>query len=149
MALDPCVKQILCALGAAVLGALNAVIQTQKALLTAQVVALQAQLLALDVATIPLEAARSIANEVLNQARTAATLVPFELIAGCVDLGEFNFSLTESIDSALREVNDLVDDLNRLLSFKEELQLLVDEFNRIIEQFDQILLAIQECGGSS
>jgi hypothetical protein len=142
---DPCIRSILCTLAGSVLGALDTIIDTQIIAMQAQITAAQAQLLVLDVATIPLEAARSAANAVLERARSAATLVPLELIAGCAGLGDFNFDLVSSIDDATREFNDIVDDLNRLLSFKEELQALVDELNRVIEQFQEIQLLIQEC----
>jgi hypothetical protein len=145
MAVEACVKQILCALSSAVLGALTSLITAQKAVLEAQVIALEAQLLTLDVATVPLEIARSAALAIISRVRNTATLVPIELIAGCADLGDFNIDLVTAIDRATAELNDVVDDLNRLLSFKAELNLLVTELNRIIDQFGQIELAIQEC----
>jgi len=145
MALNPCVKQILCALSAPVLAALNAVISSQIALLRAQIVAAQAQLLALDITTAPLELARNIAQGLIDQAKAAATLVPFELIAECADLGDFNVNFVESLDALTADLNDIVDDLQRLLSFKEELQLLVNELEEVIEQFEGIQAVIEEC----
>ena len=145
MALNPCVRSILCALSGAVLGAVSSVIDTQIAALTAQITALQSQLLVLDVATLPVELSRNIALSVLASARGVAQLVPVELVAGCLDLGEFNFDLVTSIDAATAEVNDLVDDLNRLLSYKAELAALVAEYEGIIEQFNEVKLVIQEC----
>lgn len=144
--LNPCVKEILCALSGAVLNALNTLITAQKTALVVQVTAFQAQLLTLDVATAPAEIARGLALDALNTARSAATLVPIGLITACVDLGDFNVDLVAAVDGLTADLNDTIDDLNRLLSFKEELQFLVNEFLRIIDQFSAIQLAIQECG---
>lgn len=146
MALDVCVRNILCALSAPVLGALSGIIQTQRAALTAQITGLQTQILRLDVAAAPLEAGRVILNQSLGQLRAAASLVPLSLIEGCGDLGQLNINLVASIDQKTAELNETVDELTRVVSFRDELQTVVDEYTAIIEQFDEILLTIQECG---
>lgn len=140
-----CLEQILCGLSGAVLGALDTVLAAQRAQLQAQIAALEAEILVLDVATLPVEAARSGALALLNQARAASGFIPLDLIAGCAALGDFNVSLDGALAAATRQVNDLVDDLNRLLSYREELKLLVLKFTQTIEVFAQIELTIQEC----
>ena len=145
MALEACVREILCGLSAATLGAVSSIINAQRAILQAQVAALQAELLVLDVATLPLQVAREAALTALNTARSAITIVPLDLIAGCADLGDFNIGIDASLNAATGAVVDIIDDLNRLLSFREELNLLISEFNATIDLFDEVLLVIQEC----
>lgn len=145
MAVEDCVREILCALSGAVLGAIQSLIAAQRAALEAQVLALRAQLLTLDVATFPIQVARGFANAALAQARGAASLVPLELIAGCADLGDFNVDLVAAVDNVTAELNDIIDDANRLLSFRAELNALVLELERILEAFTEIETVIEEC----
>lgn len=143
--MDRCVKKILCGLGAAVVGALDAIFEGQINALTAIVVSIKAQIVVYDMGTFPLVIARNTIEIVLEKARSIATLVPLELIAECADLGDMNISLVASIDDLSAEATDVIDDLTRLLSYKEELELLVREYEDIISQFSDLRTAIQEC----
>jgi hypothetical protein len=145
MALNPCVKEILCALGSAVLGGLSGLIQAQKVALEALIASFEAQILALDVLNAPLIIARNVALQALHAAESAAELLPLGLISTCADLGDFNINVSTALASTEAELNDIVDRVNRYLSFRAELQAAVDEFNAILEQFSQIELTIQEC----
>ncbi len=149
MALDACVRVILCGLSASVLGALQDIIATQRLVIQGEITAVQAQLVILDITTLPLEAARGFANEVLDQARSAAALVPLGLISGCTDLGDFNVGLTASLDQISGQFNDIIDDLNLVLSFKNELNALLTELSDLVAQFTAIELVIQQCAQSA
>ena len=145
MALNPCVAAILCGLSGAILNSLKSLIEVQIRFLQSQVAIAQAQLLQLDVAAIPLEIARNAANDILERARGVATLVPFGLIEGCIDLGDLNLDLVASLDFATAEFNDLVDELTQLLSYREEVAALVEELNELIGSFREIVLVIEAC----
>lgn len=145
MALDPCVSSILCGLSASVLSALQSILATQRAVVLEQIGQAQAQLAIADVATLPVEGARAGAAAVLEQVRAAAQLVPLNLISGCTDLGDFNIGLNDSLAAANAELTDITDDLNALLSFKNELNAIIDNGNLLIAQFNAIEAVIQEC----
>lgn len=145
MALNPCVQQILCGLGNAVLSALKGIITAQKAVVTAAIVQAEAQLAIVRITTAPISAAAQVAQQVVDGAHAAANLVPLAILSNCADLGELNISINTSIDSALREVNTILADANRLLSFADELDALVVELNATIAQFDAILDVIALC----
>ena len=88
---------------------------------------------------------KGLANAALAEAVAAAGLIPLGLIASCADLGEFNLDVVGSIEAATADFNDIVDQLNRLLSFKAELEALEQELLAIIDRFTAIENAIQEC----
>ena len=142
---EECVYTILCGLSASVRNALQNVITSLTASLNAQIVAYRSALLVYDVAVIPLELSRSILNGLLDIARSAATLVPLEIIEGCADLGDFNLDIVTSIDVITAELNDVIDDLNRILSFKDELEFLINELSAVLDNFNDISLVLEEC----
>lgn len=145
MALDPCVRQILCALGQASLAAITPILDTQIAALTAQKAAIVAQLVALDVASLPVQAANSLAQGVLTQARSIANLVPLQFVSGCVDLGDLNVGVNTALDSISAEATTVAEDLTRLLSFSEELNALSEEIDELITLFEDIKQEIETC----
>jgi len=145
MALNPCVKQILCALGNATLSSLNGLIQAQLLILDAKIIELDAELAVLDVLTFPLTALGAAAAEAVNAATASLSLVPLNLIAGCADLGDLNVNLTQILDNANADLQDYIVDINRKLSLKEELVALKDLLASIRQQFLDIQLTIAEC----
>jgi len=145
MALNPCVKQILCALGNATLSSLNGLIQAQLLILDAKIIELDAELAVLDVLTFPLTALGAAAAEAVNAATASLSLVPLNLIAGCADLGDLNVNLTQILDDANADLQDYIVDINRKLSLKEELVALKDLLASIRQQFLDIQLTIAEC----
>ncbi len=147
MALDPCVKTILCTLSDSVLNTLKSLIDGQVALLQAQIVQFQTQVLQYDVIAIPVQAASTVAVSIINEVRSSAALVPLQVIsaAQCVDLGDFNLDLQQSIDQTLSVAEDFVFEAVRLLSFRDELNAIIAEFNAIITQFTDIQSIIDEC----
>lgn len=143
--MNPCVALILCSLSKPVLGALRAVINQQLAFLELELAQVQAQLLRFDVLTVPLQAAQAVANQVLQSAQSAAGLLPLGLITGCADLGAFNINLNQVLATATADVNDTLNDLNRTLSFKEELQATIASIGEVRTQFQAILDVIAGC----
>ena len=145
MAVDACVKAILCPLGGAVLGALNGIISAQVAFLQAQVITITGQLLTLEVQLVPITVAQGLAASAVAAVRSAGNLVPVGVMAGCFDLGDMTLKLNASLDSSLAAVNRILNEANRSLSFKAELEALRDDINATIAKFQDIQLAISEC----
>lgn len=145
MAVEACVKAILCPLGNSVLSALNGIITSQVALLEAQVVTITAQIVVLEVQLVPVTAAQALANNAVAAVRSAGNLVPVAVMAGCFDLGDMQVKLDESLDASLAAVNRVLEEANRALSFKAELEQLRDEINATIAKLGEIQLAIAEC----
>jgi len=143
--LNPCVKQILCALSDSVLRSLQALIDGQVAILQAQIAIYQTQLIQYDILSLPVQAVQQAAQSVVNEVKSSAFLIPLNAISNCVDLGFFNQNLFQSIDTALAAANDTLGELNRLLSYREELNALVNELNNSIDQFTSISSVIDQC----
>jgi hypothetical protein len=146
--LNPCVKAILCGLSSAALNALQAVIDGQVALIQAQIVVYQTQLLQYDVLAIPVEVAQQVAQSYIDKVRNSAILLPLNLITECVDLGDFNLNLQQSIDVALATADDLAYEAIRLLSYRDDLNAIVQELNAALTQFTDIKAVIGECLGA-
>jgi hypothetical protein len=145
MALDPCVKAVLCPLGNAVLGALNGIITAQVAFLETELATITATLLTLQIQLIPIQAARALANTAVAAVRSAGNLVPVSVMAGCFDAGDLMLKLNASLDSSVAIANHVLDEANRSLSYQAELQQLQTDINATIDKFNQIKLAISEC----
>jgi hypothetical protein len=146
--LNPCVKKILCGLSSAALNALQSVIDGQVALIQAQIVVYQTQLLQYDVLAIPVEVAQQVAQSYIDKVRNSAILLPLNLITECVDLGNFNLNLQQSIDVALATADDLAYEATRLLSYRDDLNAIVQELNAALTQFTDIKTIIGECLGA-
>ena len=145
MTLQPCVKEILCALSDSALSALKGIISSQVAILQAQIIVYQTQLLQYDILSIPIQATQIAANAVVQKVRGSVALIPLNVITQCVTLGNFNLNLQQSIDVALATVNDVLYEATRLLSYKEELQAIINELNAAIDQFNAITTIIDGC----
>jgi hypothetical protein len=143
--LSPC-AQLLCGLSAPVRGVIKAALGAQKTLLQAELAPLQAQLLALDVATAPLAFAQSIAESALATARSALSILPTDIVVGCASLGQINVDLVTATDALTADVRAVLDDLNRLLSFQEEIRAVILEFEAIIDRFTALVDLIEVCG---
>lgn len=145
MALANCVKEILCTLGDFVLRSLQALINGQIAIVQAQIVTFQTQLIQYDILAIPVQASADIARTFVDQVRNSAFLIPLNLISNCVDLGDFNLNLQQSIDVGLAVFDDLIFEATRLLSFRDDLNAIVGELNALITQFTDISAVIDQC----
>jgi hypothetical protein len=139
------VKSILCGLSDSALRAIQALIDGQVALIQAQIIVIQTQLLQYDVLAIPIEATRAVAQAVVDKVRKSAYLIPLNLISECVDLGNFNLNLQQSIDAATAVADDYLAEATRLLSFRDDLNFLVAELNATLTQFTDIRNIIDEC----
>lgn len=145
MALKPCVRSILCTLSQAVLGALDAIIQTSIALLTAQQATITAQLLALDVAALPVQVVFDQTTALIEETRSYANLVPLNILGACADLGDLATTLNDTLDEGLAEAQTIKNDIVGLLSFKEELAALNQEISDTLAFYEEIKNIIATC----
>jgi len=145
MAFSRCVHTILCTLSTAALAALDKVVDAQMIQLQLAVTVAQAKILKYDILLIPVQAANTIAQAALDQLKSAANLVPSDLINGCVDFGNITLEMQRAVDQIAGPLNDITQDLTRLLSFREELNALVEEYNKIITKLNEFRVAIAEC----
>ena len=145
MALNACVRTILCSLSKPVIKAIDNAISVQILFLQEQIIVLQAQIAAMQVQIIPLKFVRGLAQEVVRRALGVTQLLPLEIIADCADLGDFNINVSQTIERFLGDALAAIDEVTRLISFQQELQLVVDEIQGIIAQYKDIKLTIEEC----
>jgi len=145
MALQPCVKQILCSLSDSALRSVQSLIDGQVAILESQISIYQTQILQYDVISIPVVIAQQAAQAIVDNVRESAYLIPLGAIGDCVDLGNFNLNLQQSIDVSLSAADDFLFEAARLLSYSEELNAIVAELNDSIDQFNNISFVIEQC----
>lgn len=145
MALDQCVKEIICTLSNAALNSLNSLIDGQKSLLQAQITAYQTQLLQYNIIAPAVQASKDAAQLVVDKARSITNLIPLNLISECVDLGDFYVNISGMTDLTIGYADDLAFEAVRLLSYEDELNAIINEFNETIDQLTEIQLIIDEC----
>ena len=147
MALNPCVKAILCSLSSGLLIGLQSLIDGQIALIQIQITQYQTQLLQYDVLSIPIEASAALSQAFIDSVRSGAAVIPLSTIAnaGCSDLGDFNVNLNQVLDVITSASDDVVFEATRLLSYKEELNDIITALNNTTDQFTEINLLIDAC----
>lgn len=145
MAVQECVKTILCPLGNSVLSALNGIISAQVAFLQGELAVITAQLVTLEVQLLPIQVVRGVANAAVAEVRAAGNLVPVAIMADCFDLGDMQMKLNASLDASVASVNQILNEANRILSFKAELEAEVAEIQATIEKLNGIKFALSEC----
>lgn len=145
MALDPCVRIILCPLGSAVIGAVNSLISLFLVQIDAQILAAQALLIQVNVIVLPARAAAAAAQLVLNEARSAADIIPSEIIGDCLTLGTFKVDIRRTIEGAMADVADFKRRAELALSFEDELEALIDELNAIRARYADFQLELTAC----
>ena len=143
--LQNCAKIILCGLSGAAQAQLKSLISTYVGVLEGQIGALEAQLVVLDILTAPVEIARNAANEVGNQVKQGLKIVPTGLVADCVGLNVIPETIERNVDIVLQDINLIATDLERLLSFRDEIEALIDDFREALEVYSQILTNFDLC----
>jgi len=145
MALDPCVKSVICTLSLPVLNATKALVEGTIVQLQALLNQLQARSITLGIQLVPVELARDAANAVLQEALSVSNLLPLGIIEGCADLGSIQQGLTAGVEQATAAVNDFADDATRLLSLQVELDLQIEQLNAEIQNAQDLVAVIDEC----
>lgn len=145
MALNACVKSVLCTLSTPVLSALRGVVQAQIAQAQAVLGILQARSLTLGIQLVPIELARDAANAVLQESQSIANLLPLSLVEGCGDLGQVRQNLNAAVEQATASVNDFADDATRALSLKDETDARIAELNAQLAEFSELVDTITAC----
>lgn len=145
--LDPCVRAILCGLSNATLNAIKGLINAQVAIVTAQIAIITAKLLKYDILATAAQAGANIVLGKIEEIRAAASLIPLTLIAGCLDLGNLNLSIQQTIDAFVADFEVFVADAIRLLSFIDELNLLKLAYQEVLDLYQAVLATISLCGG--
>lgn len=146
MALDPCVRIILCGLSNAVLQAIRGLVQAQLAIVSAQIIALEAQVARYNILANAVQAGANIVVGEIQQIKATANLVPLALIAGCADLGDLNIGINQTIDNFTAGMEAFVQDATRMLSFVDELNLAIASLQATQTLFNEVLATISTCG---
>lgn len=145
MALDPCVKNVICTLSLPVLVGIRAVVVSSVAEMQSALNLLQAQSLTLGLETLPIALARNAATAVLQETQSIVNLLPLNLIEGCADLGTLQQDLSNGVSKATSAVDGWARDATRTLSLKAEVDLELDELAAAIGRQTEFLAALDEC----
>ena len=145
MALNPCVREILCGLSGAVRTTLATIIEGYIAQLNAYRATLEAQLIYLDILTLPLQPLNALAQEALNQSKAGLNIVPLDLIGRCAGIGDLNNAISLNIDLAAASLNNITTDLNRLLSQSDEVRAVIAQVDTVISYYGEVLNEMDFC----
>ena len=149
MALDPCVRVILCGLGSAAIAALRPVIETAQTAANVQLGVLRAQLTALDVYLVPVQEVLSAAQQAVSLVRQTTDLIPTSLGAGlgpCLDLGQLKIGVVGAVvRDAEARFADLSAQALRILSIKDELEAAIQALESLFGLCTEVLAVIEDC----
>lgn len=141
-----CAQAILCALAAPVRNALVALAEKYRALVQLELAAVTAKLAALGIVLAPVEAVRNTIEDTANAVREGAQVLPLAAIGGCLELGDLNIGLERTVQPIVDEANAVLDDLERLLSLREELEFIEQELVALDALLGQAIDLIGTCG---
>jgi hypothetical protein len=144
-ALAPCLQQILCGLSQTALNALVGLIQTYLTQLRAQVLIYQAKLRYLDYATAPVALTRKVLSTALLEAQGIIGLLPLELAAQCSPALEFTKSVQSNFAAINANVIAILDDANRLISLRDEVEAIIQELQQTIDLYVALLQQVDIC----
>lgn len=145
MALNPCVKSIVCGLSTPVIAALDAIVQTYITAINAQLAVISAEIVKLDIALVPVNLSLSVAQSLLDQFDSITNLLPRASVEGCGDLGDIMVSIRGVSDGATAELEDFRQDAIRKLSLKSELTALQTTLNANKLQFEELQSVLRSC----
>ena len=144
MALDACVRTILCGLGNPVLTAINGIVAAQIAQVDAEIVQVEASLALIGIAVAPIQALQGLAETVVGEARALANLIPLQLLTGCADLGNAMVTVNGVLQTPLAAANTYLARANRFLSFQDQQQALLTELQASRTYLLELQTAIQQ-----
>lgn len=143
--LADCAVELLCGLGNAAKTLILSVLDKYLAVLDAQIALLEAKLIYLDILTAPIQLLQGTVNQILNELRQISTLIPFQLIEQCLDLSQFTEAISATFDTIQGNINAILTDLNRLLSFRDEVQFLIDDLKQVRAVYRAFLDELAVC----
>lgn len=146
--LELCVVQILCGLSQAVQAALVSLLRSYRAILDAKILELEGELAVLDILTVGPKAVNALAQNALSLAKSTINIVPLNLLAGCVGYADITKDLTGYVNLIGQDIQLLTDDVDRLISGKDEVQDAIRKLQALENVFDQLISAIHLCGGA-
>lgn len=140
-----CVKVLLCGLSAATRNAIVALLNGYIGVLNAQVTTLTAELDVLNIASAPVALANSLVQSFINEVKAGANIIPFDLIDQCVEIGQLNEAIQVNLDIALVDADIIASDLERLLSFKDELTAEIADIQTTLELYVEAIATFDLC----
>lgn len=141
----PCVKQVICALEAPLLTALDNVLILLIAETAAQLASVTAALAALDITVLPVNVALNATQAVLDQFRTTFALLPVGAVSGCARLGELMDAVNDVSNQATADIRAFRTDATRLLSTQDELLDAQARLTQLSTDFQGLRDVIGEC----
>lgn len=145
MALDECLKTILCGIGSAAISMLESALQAQVLAAQAALAVIDAEIIQADILGAPFAVAAQLVQEVVDEAKGVLNIVPLNLIGTCTDLGELNVSIRQQIDDYTAEAVSVLNDAAALLSYSDELRALKAELQDLIAYYTDVKLVLETC----
>lgn len=145
MALAVCVKVVLCGLSNATRQAINTVLGAYIIQLNLARAALELKLVKLNVATVPVQLLNTAIQGVVNEIKAGANIIPISVIGDCIGVGDINAAIQSNLDILLVDANIITSDLQRLLSFRDEVQGVLDDLESVILLYEEVLTLLTTC----
>jgi len=140
----PCVKSLLCGLNAAAQAALKSALNVVIAQLSAVIAGLLVQLAILDILLLPLNVAKSLAVTLAQELKGLLNIIPLNLVKGCAPFGLSIDGINITIDQKIAEAEKIVQNANRYLSIRNEIQAAVAEGQFYLQLYSQMITIMDE-----
>jgi hypothetical protein len=140
----PCAKSALAQLEHEVLQAIREIATAAKTSLLALKAQKEALLVSLDISLIPLQVQKQALDSLIETARSNSKIIPTDLVLACPQLGSINTTLEAALLGQLEGVQNLVFDIDRLISEKNITNAQISQFQTGADFLDAIIAAIDD-----
>lgn len=143
--IENCVKSIICGLSTAVQNALRALLNAYIAQFDVLIAGYEAKLIYLNILTAPVQVVAGFVEAAIQDARAGANLIPFDLAEGCIGIGDINLAIQDNLNAILASAINIETDLNRMLSFKDEVEAAIADVKRLRDLYVALISTIDTC----
>lgn len=144
MSLGKCAVDVLKQLPKEGLKELKSLISTAKTGLNTLKTTKQALSANIDVSLIPLKLKKAALEEAISIIRSGTNVIPQDLVIQCPDVGAINSVIEKAISSPLEALNNMLFDINRLLSQKSSTTGEIAQIDASVKYLDDLGKAIDE-----
>lgn len=138
-----CAREILCRLGTGFVEAFKAQLLLQRAVLNAPLTAARSKAALLTLRLAPLEAARAAAEQVVNTTILAVEqAVPAPNLGNCLPLAQYKQTVVSTARSAVAEASILLDQVDRLLTLRDEVEVIIAEIEAQLARIDALIAGL-------
>lgn len=140
----PCAGDVFAQMETEVLDAIKTIATTAKQGLTALKTQKQALTASLNISLIPLQIKKTALETLISAARNKTQVIPSDLVLQCPQLGAINTTFEAALLGQLEGVQNIVFDIERLISEKTQTESQIAQLDAGSEFLDAVIASIDE-----